>query len=578
MSRVTPTLVTSLQAVAGRVGDRRGLRYYDAPEHSTFVGYRELDQRARIMADGLRRAGYAPGQRVLIGLNPGAQWIEAVYGALYAGLVFVPLPIPGTGAVDGLSEKVESIALASDAALMITDPEVLAALGEDGFTSAICDIVDVDALRRSGVEEEWVDPGVDGDAVALMLFTSGSTGEPKGVMASHLSIVTAAEIAGGALGFSDRTVFVGWLPLFHSMGLTLQWFTPAVWGADIVLTPTAQFQRRPLLWLRLLDRHRATATAAGNFAFAVAAQFADEATVAELDLTSLEVMVSAGEPVRSEVVRAFMEKLGPAGVRAEAIIPAIGMTETMLYCAKPPAEELRTPRFDAAALEAGRLIPPADGQVTELTSCGRPFAGVSVQIVDPLDSVTLPEGDIGEIWVSTPASSTGYFRQPDITGTVFGQELRGDSRSYLRTGDLGAMIDGELFVTGRLKDLIIIRGRNIYPQDLEAAALTVSPALGVSTAFELAGHPAPVGIVAEVDTEALCEDGRTTAELAQDLRAALVSRFSLPSLAVCLVPVGALPKTATGKIQRRPTRTRLEAGGFDPLYATGFGPIVMPTT
>jgi acyl-CoA synthetase (AMP-forming)/AMP-acid ligase II len=217
-------------------------------------------------------------------------------------------------------------------------------------------------------------------------------------------------------------------------------------------------------------------------------------------------------------------------------------------------------------------VPAADGEGMELTSCGRPFPAVTVRIVDYLDGVALPDGEIGEIWVASPTMSTGYFRQPLVTEATFGQELPNDTRSYLRTGDLAAMIDGELFVTGRLKDLIIIRGRNIYPQDVEAATLTVWPGIGLSTAFELAQHPSPVGLLVEVDLQALSEDGRTPEALARELRATLVERFSLPGLAIGMVPVGSLPRTPTGKVQRRPTRARLEAGGFSLLYSAGFAP------
>lgn len=566
------TLVESLRTVAADVGDRRGLTYYPTHDSSSYLGYAGLDERARTIAESLMRSGYRPGQTALIGLRPGTAWLEAAYGALYAGLTFVPLPIPGHGPTAGLAETVASIALASEAAVMIAEPTVLDEIGADGLTESLCDIALLRDLTDEGDSAAWTAPDIDGDSVALLLFTSGSTGVPKGVMATHSSIVTEAAIAGGTLGFSARTVFVGWLPLYHSMGLTLQWFTPALYGAQIVLTPTEQFQRRPTLWLQLLHRHRATATAAGNFAFALATKFAGDELVAGLDLSSIEVMVSAGEPVRSEIVHEFANRFRDAGVRPDTVTPAIGMTETMLYSAKPPRAALRSPRFDMAALEATRLVPAEGEGSMELTSCGRPFPTVSVRIADPTTGDAVPDGQIGEIWVSSPAMSTGYFRRPDATAEAFGHQLPGDDRSYLRTGDLAAMIDGELFVTGRLKDLIIIRGRNIYPQDIEAATRVVWPQIGLSTAFELTGHPSAAGLLVEVDRDALADEGRDVDGLVRELGDHLKSRFSLPSLAIGVVDVGALPRTATGKVQRRPTHDKLQAGGFDLTHAVGFAP------
>lgn len=564
------SLTAALRATASTVGDSRGLTYCPTPDACVRRGYAELDERARAIADALARAGYEAGDAVVIGLRQGICWVEAVHGVLYAGMIAVPVDITGTDQPEKVAQKITGMAIASQAAVVITDSAGLAALAASSpSTGTRVRSVLISELVAGGRAESWAEPEIGPNSPALLLFTSGSTSDPKGVVATHRSLVVEAQLTSAALGFTERTVFGGWLPLYHPMGLTLQWLTPAVIGADVVLTPPEQFQRRPMSWLKMLSDFRATASAAGNFAFELCVKFASDEQVAALDLSRLEVVVSGGEPVRSAAVAAFAERFAAAGFRTSAVTPAIGMTETMLYCAKTPEEELVTWQCDAAALEAGWLRPSDGGAMKELASCGRPFAGVSVRIVDPATGVEVPDRRVGEIWVSTPAMSAGYLDRPDLTAQAFGNRVTGDDRDYLRTGDLGVMIDGELFVTGRLKDVIIIRGRNLYPQDMEG----LTQGIGVSAAFQLDDAPSPVGIVIEFDPGALIDSGDTLEGLASAVRGKLTQRFSLPSVAVGFVTAGSLSRTPTGKVQRNPTRAALLAGRMPVAYSIGFAPV-----
>jgi len=255
------------------------------------------------------------------------------------------------------------------------------------------------------------------------------------------------------------------------------------------------------------------------------------------------------------------------------VVPAIGMTESPLIATKVPAEPLRIERFDRVALEGGTLVrSEGDGSV-EWVSCGKFYDGTHVEIVDPETLTPVAEGTVGEIWVSGPAVSPGYFRRPDATAVTFGQKLPGDDRPYLRTGDLAAVFDGQLYVTGRLKEMLIVRGRNIYPQDIEAFARTVSPAVGLGAAFELVGHPSEVGLVFETSNDALAEAGETAESLAERVRKQVADEISLPSLAVALISDGTLPRTPTGKVRRTPTRAMIEDGAVNTLYAKGFRPV-----
>jgi acyl-CoA synthetase (AMP-forming)/AMP-acid ligase II len=235
--------------------------------------------------------------------------------------------------------------------------------------------------------------------------------------------------------------------------------------------------------------------------------------------------------------------------------------------------------FDSDRREAGTLtLSDGDGSV-EMVSCGRPPAKTSVVIVDPDTLTPVGEGTIGEIWVAGHGVSPGYYRRPEATAETFGHSLPGYDGLYMRTGDLAAFVDGELYITGRLKDMIIIRGRNIYPQDIEAMAQTLSPAIGIGAAFELEGHPSTVGIVCEVDDDAREAAGLSYSDLTAQLQKTLMAYFSLPSLAVAFLPSGRLPRTGAGKVTRRPTRSSLENGDLPLVHAVGFAatvPVAVP--
>lgn len=575
MTEHPTTIVEGVRITARDLGNNSGIRYYATPESSEYRGYADLDLRARTIAEALVKRGYRVGQTVTIGLTSGLEWADASLGVLYAGLAFVPAPVAGYGTGPQLAERVEAIARSSEAVALIADAEVLERLG--GSLPSEIPIVTVEELLAEGDPEAWTPPAIDADSMAYLLFTSGSTGDPKGVIATHGTFLATAIGARDLLGSNRDATLVGWAPMHHIMGLLLQVLTPAVNGAQAVVTSTEQFQRRPLFWLQLISKHRGTMGAAGNFAFALCTQLVTDEQVAQLDLSSLKSLFSGSEPVRPETVRAFIDKFAPAGITEKMIAPAMGMTESNMISAKFPDDELIIRRFDPAQLEQGRLVPfDGEGSV-EWVSCGRPSPQTSVVIIDPDTLQPVPDGTVGEIWVSSPMVSPGYFRRPDATAETFGHMLPGDDRPYMRTGDLAAFLDGQLYVTGRLKEMLIIRGRNLYPQDIEAAARTVSPAVGISAVFELAGHPSAAGIVFEVSAEALAETTDDVESLAEAVRKALIAKFSLPSLAVAVVAEGVLPRTPTGKVRRQPTRAQVESGALPVEYSRGFAPIPAPT-
>ncbi|MET0781297.1 MAG: fatty acyl-AMP ligase [Microbacterium sp.] len=564
-------IITASQALARtaeQFGQERGIRYFMTLDEAEFRSYAELDRRARRIAQALDAAGYMPGSRAVIALSPGLLWADAVYGILSAGLAFVPTANSGYDTGSAIAGRVAAITEASAASVIVTDRTMHAALGDE-VGSLGAPVVLIEDLLAVGDEDQWREPDIDGDSLAYLLFTSGSTGEPKGVMGTHAGLLSAAHATNELVFTGSESILVGWLPMHHAMGLMVQVIAPATIGAQIVLTTTEQFQRRPMSWLQLISDHRATVSLAGNFAFALCVQFATDAQVAKLDLTSIRCFVSGSEPVRPETVAAFVERFGPSGLNPNSIAPAFGTTEAMLVTTKPDAVPYRLLRVDPAELERGRVVQTSAAGSVELISCGTPAPGTTLAIVDPDTLVALPDGRIGELWISSASVSPGYFGRPDATAETFGFGLAGDDRSYLRSGDLGAIVDGELLITGRLKDVIILRGRNIYPQDIEAAAAQLSPALGVGAAFEMAGRSALVGVIVEYDPQEAEAGGEDADALLARVSRELVERFSLPSVAVGLVPLGAVPRTATGKVRRKPAQAMLDSGQLTLLNSLG---------
>lgn len=572
MTETRTSLIDGLQSTARLFGDEHGILYYSGYDTTAYRGYAELERTARTLGNALARRGHGIGDTVVLGIVDALGVADAAWGAMFAGMAFVPAPVTGYGAGASLVGGVQRIATGAEASLVIVDRAVQARIeaSEDVIDLPVLVLED---LLAEGDAEAWVPPAVDRDTMAYLLFTSGSTGDPKGVITTHGGVLATAEVTTELFNFSKRATVVGWAPMHHIMGLAIQALYPAVTGANVVVCATELFQRRPIFWLQLISRHRGTASAAGNFAFGLCTQLATDEQVADLDLSSLDSLFSGSEPVRSETVRAFVEKFAPAGVTEEMIAPVMGMTEANLISGKFPGQPLVIRTFDRAALERGELVPTTGDGSVEWVSCGGWTSETTLVIVDPDTLAPVPDGTVGEIWVASPMVSPGYFRRPDATAETFGRTLPGYDESFMRTGDLAAILDDQLYVTGRLKEMLIVRGRNVYPQDIEAAAKAVSPAVGIGSAFELIGHPSPVGLVFEVSAEALTATGDTPESLALKVRAGLADKMGLTSVAVATVSEGMLPRTPTGKVRRQPTRAQLIAGDLAPDYAVGFAPI-----
>jgi acyl-CoA synthetase (AMP-forming)/AMP-acid ligase II len=581
---VTPnsTFLDAMRDAAATAGDARGFRYYGSPSDSTFASYAALERRAMADAAALAAAGHAPGDVVVLAFEPGLGFIRALYAVFYAGLVASPVPVAAVRQPEAAVRRLEAIVRDAGSRLVLTEGTALAPLGlAPGGVVGDARIAMLapkepeapgapDSAAPSAAD--WIAPRITPDSLAILQYTSGSTGTPKGVMVSHGNLVANEAAITGAVGITAESRTMGWLPHYHDMGLVGQLLQPISVAADSVLTSPSQFLRRPNLWPTLLTRHRSTHTVGPDFAYALCTRLVTDEQLAALDLSALEGVITGAEPVRAGTLAAFAERFAPAGFRARAFIPAYGMAETtLLVTASVRDQPVTALHAGAEALERGELRSAAPGErAVELVSCGPPAAGHEIAIVDPQTGRRTEPGAIGEILVRGPSVAQGYWHRPDATGETFGAAIPGepDDRTWLRTGDLGTLVDGELVITGRIKDLIIIRGRNLYPQDLEHTAATALPSGCLSAAFEGTASQPLVGLVAEVDT-ARAAPGDLV-DLAERIRRSVTEEFLLPELGVALIRKGTLPRTTSGKVQRGLARTLLADDRLATVHTLGF--------
>ncbi|MGH4031487.1 fatty acyl-AMP ligase [Actinomycetota bacterium Odt1-20B] len=573
-----PLLTDHLRHWAAHRAQERAVTYVDFPDpgsaglHHT-LGWQALDARARAAAGRIADVA-APGDRAALLLPQGLDYTVAFLGCLYAGVVAVPLfspELPGHGGrLAAVLADCEPACLLTDAA---TAPAVRAFVAGRGLPPLPLVRTDVAAPADAPPPSRRPAP----DDIAYLQYTSGSTRRPAGVVISHANVVANARQAIAAFdAAAGRSTTVGWLPLFHDMGLLLSVAAPVVGGFPAVLMDPVAFLERPVRWLRLLGAYPGTISAAPNFAYDYCASRIPEGALherPELRLDRVRVLMNGSEPVRPGTVERFQHAFAEAGLSPEAHCPAYGLAEaTVFVTADPHTAAPTTLTCDAEALAEGRVEarePGGDG-VARLVVCGGP-AGQEVRIADPATGVGQEAGRVGEIQVRGPNVGRAYWKKAALSAEVFGVRAPGaadDEDGWLRTGDLGALVDGRLVVTGRLKDLIVVDGRNHYPQDIEE---TVQSALALVRRDHLAAFsvPAPdeggengevpgeeaLVVVAEHrrDSEPTHDDARAAARTA---KAAVSARHGLRLHQLVLVPPGTLPRTTSGKIARTAGRAR----------------------
>ncbi|MCC6746937.1 MAG: fatty acyl-AMP ligase [Deltaproteobacteria bacterium] len=534
-----------------------------------------LDREARAIAVALQ-AFAAPGDRALMIYPPGMEFISGFFGCLYGGLIAVPAYPPDPTRLQRSLPRLLAIIKDARPTVVLTT-RAIAAMAEGLFPMAP-QLRALHWIATDAVELEqssaWRDPEADAATLAFFQYTSGSTGVPKGVMITHGNLLHNQGLIRRFFRQDESTVVVGWLPLYHDMGLIGSVLQPLYVGGSCVLMSPLAFLKHPLRWLEAITRYRGTTSTAPNFGYDLCVRKVRPENLASLDLSSWKQALNGAEPVRADTLARFAETFAPCGFDRRAFFPCYGLAEaTLVVTGQRAGDELTVRRVEASALERHELCDAANDAPTvrALVACGDVDPEQEVRIVEPESRVPCAPDQIGEIWVRGPSVAQGYWNRPEETEETFGGRLAGSGEGpYLRTGDLGFLHDGALYVTGRVKDLIIVRGQNYYPSDVEWAAEGAHAALrpGSSAAFALdTGAEEQVVLVAEVDRRFDPSEGGTLAtdDVAEAVRQAVSARCGLHLATVVLIKAGALPKTSSGKLQRRACRAALLAGELEPL-------------
>ncbi|GAA3348520.1 fatty acyl-AMP ligase [Amorphoplanes nipponensis] len=530
-----------------------------------WLSHAELDRRARAVAAQLS-AHAAPGDRMLLLHPAGPDFLIALLGCLHAGLIAVPSPLPGRYAHQ--RRRVRLIAADADVTAVLTDRATRAEVVEWAAEQGLPDIA-VLTPDPEADPGDWQPPPLSRDTVAVLQYTSGSTGNPKGVVIDHGNILSNAATIIAVTGIRPGTVIGGWLPHFHDMGLMGLLLPPLLAGATTVLSSPVSFLKRPLSWLRMIDRYGVEITAAPDFAYDLCVAKVTDAELATLDLSRWRVAINGSEPVRAAVLTRFRQRFAAAGLRPEVLTPSFGMAEATLFVSGDPATPFVVRRVDTDRLARHRFEPAPDGGPgRDVVACGAP-AGVEVRIVDPGSGDPLPDGAVGEIWLRGPSIGRGYWGRAANTAGFGAVTSIGDA-GYLRTGDLGTLYEGQLYVTGRRKDMLVLRGRNYYPQDIEHELRAHHPELAgrVGACFAVRSRDGAGGgeevLVVTHEVRGISDPDRLRT-LAGAMRLTVAREFGVPSAAVLLLRPGAVARTTSGKIQRSAMRELFETGALEPV-------------
>jgi acyl-CoA synthetase (AMP-forming)/AMP-acid ligase II len=514
------------------------------------LSYRELDRRARRVAGWL--AGQTKvGDRAILLFVPGPEFMVGFLGCLYAGVIAVPAPMPDSGG-RGLSRLV-GIAADAEVRVVLCENAVADAVAAWTQSNGLA-YAAVDALEE-GIEDAWQMPDIDASTVAFLQYTSGSTSEPKGVIVTHANLMHNEEEIGRAVTTTSDEIVCGWLPQFHDMGLIGLLLHPIYIGGTSVFMSPLTFLKRPYLWLWAVTEYRATVSVGPNFAFELATRRITEEQLATLDLSSVRAVLNGSEPIQAKALADFAKRFAAAGLDENAMFPCYGLAETTLFVTGSRCKGVVTRTIDSEALANNELVDAEDGRV--LVSSGT-IDRLEVRIVDPDTHKTLEPGQIGEIWVRGGSVAAGYWKQPEVTETTFHATTDGET-DFLRTGDLGALLDGELYVTGRVKDMLIVNGRNLYPHDIEHVARQAHPAMqaGVGAAF-VTGDRGRLVLVHEFKAAALGETSE--AELLAAIRKDIRAEFDVHLSELVLVARGGVARTTSGKVRRGEMRDKFTTG------------------
>ncbi|PCB39111.1 AMP-binding protein, partial [Pseudomonas aeruginosa] len=554
------TLVQALRRRAVQEPERLALRFLAEDDgEGVVLSYRDLDLRARSIAAALQ-AHAQLGDRAVLLFPSGPDYVAAFFGCLYAGVIAVPA-YPPESARRHHQERLLSIIADAEPRLVLTTADLRepllqmnAQLSAANAPQLLC----VDQLDPA-VAEAWDEPQVRPEHIGFLQYTSGSTALPKGVQVSHGNLVANEVLIRRGFGIGADDVIVSWLPLYHDMGLIGGLLQPIFSGVPCVLMSPRYFLERPVRWLEAISQYGGTVSGGPDFAYRLCSERVAESALQRLDLSGWRVAFSGSEPIRQDSLERFAEKFAASRFEASSFFACYGLAEATLFVTGGQrGQGIPALAVDGEALARNRI---AEGAGSVLMCCGRSQPEHAVLIVDAASGEVLGDDNVGEIWAAGPSIAHGYWRNPEASAKTF---VERDGRTWLRTGDLGFLRDGELFVTGRLKDMLIVRGHNLYPQDIERTVESEVPSArkGRVAAFAVTvDGEEGIGIAAEIGRGV--QKSVPAQELIDSIRQAVAEAYQEAPKVVALLNPGALPKTSSGKLQRSACRLRLEDGSLD---------------
>ncbi|MBE9103653.1 amino acid adenylation domain-containing protein, partial [Nostoc cf. edaphicum LEGE 07299] len=533
----------------------------DGETQELTLTYHELDRRSRAVAAQLQALGLS-GKRAILLYPPGLDYLIAFFGCLYAGVVAIPAYPPSnqrkTPRIQAISIDAQASIALTTTAMLPTLQSILTLLTKQGnFHWLTTDNI------AQGIEDSWQQPAINQDTLAFLQYTSGSTGIPKGVMLSHGNLLHNAAVTYQMMEHSPSSKFVSWLPIYHDMGLIGGILQPLYGGFPCVLMSPTSFLQRPYRWLQAISRYKGTTSGGPNFAYELCVQRITQEQKETLDLSSWSVAFNGAEPVRQDTLELFATTFAECGFRQEAFYPCYGMAEATLIVSggiKTALAQVKT--VEKSALSQNQIVEATteNQNIQSFVSCGETIPQQQIVIVNPETLTRCSSDEVGEIWVSGLSVGQGYWNRTEETEQTFHAYLKDTKEGpFLRTGDLGFLANGELFITGRAKDLIIIRGRNLYPQDIELTAQGSHPSLrsGANAAFTVeVNNEERLVVVQELEFRAK----PNLAEVASAIRQSITEEHEVQVYGVVLIKPGTIPKTSSGKIQRRGTRAQFENG------------------
>ncbi|HEY3392661.1 MAG TPA: AMP-binding protein [Lacipirellulaceae bacterium] len=567
------TLLELLANQAANQPDGVAYVFLDERDGLSEITFGQLDRRARAIAARLQLE-LRCGDRALLVYPAGLEFIAAFFGCLYAGVVAVPATYPKPKRPMPRLQRIAldcdaHVALSTAQTLTTLDPELLSA---DAATSQW---IATDELADE-LADLWHRPVLVESDLAFLQYTSGSTSDPKGVMLTHGNLLNNLECIRQSFGIGESeddlisATGVFWLPAYHDMGLIGGILTPLYMGGRSVLMSPASFLQRPMRWLQAIHDYRATISGAPNFAYEYCVRRTTPEERGTLDLSRWRLAFCGAEPIRAETLQHFVDAFSQAGFRMDAFYPCYGLAETTLLAAGPNFEdEPRILTVNRTALGEHRVV-EAIGEPAEMTQrlvgCGPAVNGHAIVIVRPETAMECDEDEVGEIFIQGPSVAQGYWNQAEETEQVFGASVEGHEGRFLRTGDLGFFRDGELYITGRLKDVIIIRARNHYPQDIEQSAEEAHPAVLPGAAFALEGDEGDeqLVVVHQIDRQFR---GANMDDIVRAIRRAIVEQHELDPHAIVLIRQTSLPITSSGKVQRNLCREQYLAGELKVVHS-----------